>query len=139
VQALTHRLEGLDRQLRIEFELALAMASSQPAERDEVLGRLRGLLDRPNDTDSNQAAPGLAKLAGTFVTFHDAVGGLVESDDLAGILGSVVDADQLVNADSMVEEIQAMSFIGLLCTDQFSLVDELLGKAQRLARERGNA
>jgi len=139
VQQLTYRLDGLDRELRIEFELALAMASNQPAERGEVLARLRGLLARPDDIDSNQAAPGLAKLASTFVTFQDAVGGLVESDDLAGILGSVVDADQLVNADPIVEEIQAMSCIGLLCTDQFSLVDELLGKAQRLARERGNA
>ncbi len=137
VQELTYRLEGLDRELRIEFELALAMASSQPAERDQVLARLRQLLAHADDTDSSQT--GLTKLASTFVTFHDAVGGLVEAGDLAGILGSVVDADQLVAADSMVEEIQAMSFVGLLCTDEFSVVDELLGKAQSRARERGNA
>lgn len=139
VQKLTGRLKGVDRELRIEFELALAMASSQPVERDEVLGRLRELLARPGDTDSGQAAPGLARLASTFVTLHDAVGGLVKADDLAGTLRSVADADQLVLADSMVEEIQAMSFIGLLCTDQFPMVDELLGKAQSRAREGGNS
>ncbi len=139
VQELTPRLEGLDRGLRIEFELALAMASNRPSERDEVLARLKQLLAHADDADSGQSGPGLAKLASTFVTFHAAVGGLVEAGDLAEALGSVVDADQLVTADPMVEEIQAMSFVGLLCTDQFSMVDELLGKAQSRAREGGNA
>jgi len=134
VWGLRSRLDAVDRDLRIEFELVLTMASSHPAQRSEGLARLRALLAEPGDNGH-----GVPQMARTFVDIHDvASASAITADELAATLEKVVDVDQLLSSDPVVEKFQTMAFFGLLCADRFAPVDDLLRTAQGRPRERGH-
>jgi DNA-binding CsgD family transcriptional regulator len=134
VRGLKTLLDTVDRDLRIEFELALSMASSHPAERSQSLGRLRALLGEPGDNE--HAMPQMAR---TFIDIQDvAAATSLSSDELAATLEKVVDVEQLLSPDPMVDKVQTMAYLGLLCTDRFATVDTLLRSAQDRARDRGH-
>jgi DNA-binding CsgD family transcriptional regulator len=133
VQGLGDRLDGVDYELHVEFELALAMRSSRPAERNQNLARLSALADAADGADS-----GIARLARNFIGLHQAASGSsITADELAAVLEGAVDADQLFSSDPIVVETQSLTFFGLLCTDRFSVVDGLLASALRQAHDRG--
>ncbi len=134
VRGLRSRLDAVDRDLRIEFELVLMMASGHPTQRSQGLGRLRALLEEPGD--NGNAVPRMAR---TFMDIHDVASATaITADELAARLEQVVDVDQLLSSDPVVEKFQTMAFFGLLCADRFATVDDLLRTAQSRARERGH-
>ncbi len=136
VQGLGDRLEGVDHDLRVEFELTLAMRSGRPAERSQNLSGLTALVAAPGAARDSDSA--IVRLARNFISLHEAAGGAsVTADELAVVLEQAVDAEQLFSSDPVVVEIQSMTFFGLLCTDRFTVVDELLASPLRHARDRG--
>ncbi len=133
VRAVAGHLQGVQRELQIEFELALSMASSHPAQLSRGLGRLELLLSQPGD--NQLAAPRMAR---TFITIHriGEVSGIT-ADEVADTLGTIIDAGQLVGQDPVATKVQTMACYGLLCADRFEQVDHLLRAAHEQARSQG--
>ena len=125
VAELRNRLDVVDRDLRIEFELALTMASSHPEERSQGLERLKGLLAGADDD-----LHATTQMAGVFVDIHEAAESSISSGELTARLARVVSVDQLLSSDPIVDRVQTMACFGLLCTDQFELVDTILRGAR---------
>ena len=130
VGELRSRLDMVDRDLQVEFELALTMASSHPEERSQGLKRLKVLLTGPG---SDRHA--MARTAGVFLDIHEAAGSSIASVELAERLTRVLSVDQLLSSDPIVVRVQTLACYGLLCTDHFESVDAIL----RGARERTRA
>ena len=122
---LRNRLDGVDRDLRIELELTLTMALDSVEQRVECLERLRTLLAEPGDnrTATTQRARSVVSLR-YVLSSPD-----LSSDEVAAALEQLVDVDQLVDAEPMGGWIQATALFGLLCTDRFSMVDDVLRTA----------
>ena len=134
VRRVTSRLDAVERDLQIEFELALSMASSHPAQRSRGVRRLRTLLAQPGD--NGRAMPQMAR---TFLEINHVAGEpTVTAEELAASLEAVLDADQLLSDDPVVETVQALACYELLCTDRFEYVDELLHRVELRARKIGH-
>ena len=122
---LRDQLGGIDRDLRIELELTLTMALDSVEQRVECLERLRTLLVEPGDAET-----ATTRRARSVVSLRDVLTSPdLSSDDMAAALEQLVDVDQLVDAEPMGGWIQATALFGLLCTDRFAMVDDVLGKA----------
>jgi DNA-binding CsgD family transcriptional regulator len=130
IHGLTDRVDGLNREGRIEFELALSMTSTSSGERSDEIVRLRRLLREPGD----EAHP-VARLAATFILIHDLAASAVSVDELAPELERSIDAEQLLSSDLIIKNIQTMACFGLLCADRFEVVDTMLGVARARAQQ----
>jgi DNA-binding CsgD family transcriptional regulator len=133
VLALLHglrALDGLDRDVRMELELALIPSMDAPDQRIGCLDRLSGLLAEPGDDGT-----AVSRLARSAVTLHEVLSSPgLDADRLASELMEIVDVDQLVSADPVAGWVQTTALLGLLGADRFETVDELLATAA--ARER---
>lgn len=118
VRGLKNRLETVDHDLRVEFELALAMASRHPAERSQGLVRLRDLLSVPGTN-----VHVMSRIAGVYLDIHEAAASSISAEELADRLIGVVGDRQLPGSDPIVNRVQAMACLGLLCADRFEAVD----------------
>jgi DNA-binding CsgD family transcriptional regulator len=118
VRGLKNRLDAVDHDLRIEFELALTMASRHPAERSQGLVRIKGLLAEPG---TNLHV--MSRMAGIYVDIHEAAASAISSEELADRLMGVVGDSQLPGSDPIANRVQAMACLGLLCADRFEAVD----------------
>jgi DNA-binding CsgD family transcriptional regulator len=118
VRGLKNRLEAVDHDLRVEFELALTMASRHPAERSQGLVRIKGLLADPG---TNLHV--MSRMAGIYLDIHEAAASAISSEELADRLMGVVGDSQLPGSDPIVNRVQAMACLGLLCADRFEAVD----------------
>ncbi len=122
---LRAHLDGIDRNLRLELELALMLKLDPIGQRMECLHRLRLLLDEPGGEGST-----MAQRACSVVTVNDLLSSTdLSADELAESLEQIVDVGQLVAAEPIDAGIQAYALFGLLCTDHFALVDRLLATA----------
>ncbi len=122
---LRAQLDGVDRNLRIELELSLILTVEPIDQRMECLQRLRLLLDEPGDEESPITQRGRSVVA---------VNDLLSSnelcaDELAEALEQIVDVGQLVGVEPLDAGIQTYALFGLLCTDRFAWVDNLLATA----------
>jgi DNA-binding CsgD family transcriptional regulator len=137
MQGLTGRLVGVERDLSIEFELALAMAmtSGRATDRQRGLERIRALA-APTGSDGDESA--MPQMARTFIHTQEAAStSPMAADQLATALEAVADADLFNGPDPLVAEIQMLVFQGLLVCDRFSKADELVTTALKDASERG--
>jgi len=133
LRGLKNRVDAIDHEIRIEFELAMVMGSDTPAERSQSLERLKPLL-----AESGSKGWGMAPLAGTLVRIlEQAARPMASADELVVALEETIDADQLVGGDPVVEQVQTMVHFALICADQFESATHRLELARRLARERG--
>ncbi len=130
VRGLKDRLDAIDRDLRIEFELALTMASSHPTERSHGLERLKALLAEPGN--NTHAMP---QMAGVLIDIHEAAASSISADELTQRLEKVVGVDQLFSSDPIVDRVQTMACFGLLCADRFESVDNILKGARERVGE----
>ncbi len=125
LQGLRTQLADVDRDLRIELELTLALEAERADLRVESLDRLRALLGAPDD-DQTPAS----RLARSAVTVTDVLSSSsLGADDLAAALEPILNVDHLVSAEPMAERVQTMALFGLLCADQFTTVDDTLRSA----------
>ena len=118
VRGLKDRLGAVDHDLRVEFELALSMASRHPAERSQGLVRLKDLLAEPG-TNTHV----MSRMAGIYLDIHEAAASSISSEELADRLMDVVSDSQLSGSDPIVNRVQAMACLGLLCADRFEAID----------------
>ncbi|MGD0313744.1 MAG: LuxR C-terminal-related transcriptional regulator [Acidimicrobiales bacterium] len=118
-------LDPVDRNLRIELELALQAASDWTDDRVEDLERLRVLLTEPGDDDDR-----IPLLARSVLGVHDALTApSIGADELAAKLEQAFDPDQFVRSDRVAGRVQIMAVFGLLCADRFADVDDHLESA----------
>jgi DNA-binding CsgD family transcriptional regulator len=123
---LRPRLGAIDRDLRIELELTLAMAFDTVEPRIECVNRLRALLAEPGDNGTASA-----RRARSMVALSDVLSSPDLSADAAAVaLEQIVDVDQLVGTDPTEGWIQATALFGLLGTDRFARVDDILSTAR---------
>jgi DNA-binding CsgD family transcriptional regulator len=137
VQELTNRLAGVDPELSLEFELALAMAmaSGQPTDRQQGLERLRTLVAPSVIAGAESALP---QMASTFIAIQEAASASpISADQLAEALEAVTDANLFNGSDPLVAEIQTLAYQGLLVCDRFAKADELLLATLKDAHQRG--
>ncbi len=88
---------SVDRDLRIELELTLALALTQPARQIECLDRLRALLADPGGEDTARTA-----LARSAITLNDVLSSTTLTvDDVVATLEQIIDVDQLASTDPM--------------------------------------
>jgi DNA-binding CsgD family transcriptional regulator len=126
---LRTQLDGIDRDLRIELELTLAVALEPVDQHVECLERLRSLLAEPGDNGTP-----IARRARAAVHLDDALSSPDLSADLvAAALEPIVDIDQLIDPDPMGGWVQVTALFGLLCTDRFASVDDILRTARTRA------
>jgi DNA-binding CsgD family transcriptional regulator len=131
IHALDGHLEGVSREARIEFELALNLTSTSVDQRNHEIMKLRKLLDEPGDNGHP-----MARMAETFSHIHDLAASVNTVDDLSGSLEKNIDVEQLLSSDMIVKKVQTMAYFGLLCADQFVVVDSLLVEAKERAMQR---
>ncbi len=125
LMGLRPQLGGVDRDLQIELELTLSMALDEVEQRIECLDRLRGLLAEAGDNGT-----AIAHGARSVVTLHDVLSSPdLSADEVAVVLEEIVDLDQLVGSEPMGGWIQTTALFGLLCTDRFGRVDDILRAA----------
>jgi DNA-binding CsgD family transcriptional regulator len=125
LEGLRTELRDVDRDLRMELELALVSALEQPDERIRCLERLSELLGEPGDDSTAVSA-----LARSAVTLHDVLSSpSIGVDDLATALEQLVDVEQLVSPEPMAGWIQTTALLGLLGADRIDTVDNLLHSA----------
>jgi DNA-binding CsgD family transcriptional regulator len=118
-------LDGLDRDVKMELELALIPSTDEPDQRIGCLDRLSGLLDEPGDDGT-----AVARLARSAVTLQQVLSSPgLDADRLATELMEIVDVDQLVSADPVAGWVQTTALLGLLGADRFETVDQLLAAA----------
>ncbi len=118
-------LDGLDRAVRMELELALIPSMDQPDQRIGCVDRLSDLLAQAGDDGTV-----VSRLARSAVTLHEVLSSPgTDADRLASILAEIVDVDQLVSADPAAGWIQTTALLGLLAADRFEAVDRLLAAA----------
>ncbi len=122
---LRSQLNGVDRDLRIELELTLTMALDSVEDRVECLERLRTLLAEPGDNRTATTRRARSVVSLRYVLSSPDLA----SDDVAAALEQLVDVEQLVDAEPMGGWIQATALFGLLCTDRFAMVDDVLARA----------
>ncbi len=122
---LRHQVAGGERDLRIELELILAVASDPVDRRIECLDRLRTLLAEPGDNGT-----AVARRARSAVSLDDVLSDPGPSaDEVAATLEQVVDLDELVGADPTGAWVQTTALLGLLSVDRFAPVDDVLRAA----------
>ena len=134
LRGLQSRVDSIDHEIRLEFELAMAMGTDTPAERSQSLERLKPLLE-----ESRSKGWGMAPLAGTLVrVLEEAATPTTPADEFVIGLEETIDVDQLVGGDPVVEQVQTMVCFALICADQFRSASNRLELARDLARESGH-
>jgi DNA-binding CsgD family transcriptional regulator len=131
---LTPRLDDVDPDLQLEFELGLSLLSRHPAQRSASVVRIETLLSR---TDASSPT---IRTARSLIDIHH-----FESDpDLSArnvveLLGSVIDPKGMLSNDSSSKLIQSQACRILLSADDFGNVDRMLQIALNRARSLGES
>ncbi len=133
LRKLTDRLGGVDQALQLEFELAMAVLASHPAQRSDGAAKIRRLLE------SSATTSGVSDVARSFLDIQR-----FESDPtipattVIEILGKMLKSGQLPTRDLSSDLVLSRACRILLSADEFAAVDRALDQARRRARSMGD-
>ncbi len=131
---VTSRLDGVDPDLQLEFELGFTLLSRHPAQRSASVARIETLLSRADASSPNIHA------ARAFIDMQH-----FESDpdlsarNIVELLGSVIDPEGMLTNDSSSKLIQSRACRILLSADDFGNVDRMLQIALSRAKSLGES
>jgi DNA-binding CsgD family transcriptional regulator len=136
---LTSRVATVDNSLQIAFELAFSLISHNPTERNSSLDRIGALLETEGAPAETEGQLAVSQAAHTFLHVQRvAAEPTFTAGTMADVLKPVMNADQWFSPDPVFEAVQVLSSYLMLCSDNFTEVDQILHTVRDRAKACGN-